>query len=212
LTGLSGTVVGYTTPQGSSGGNGLSGVNLSVAANGATLANTGGDAAWGVNWGTWQGGLALVGGSATNGATHFVESTNLTSAAQLAAMPSTLVNASYSYAGGPPPTDHLGNQGAINSLTVGVNFSTQTITSYAVNATVGAATWNGNGSGSIASFTGAAGINLSGNCTGCAGGGSPTTKGTANGAFVGAAAERMITSFGLNKGNQAIAGAAYLSR
>ena len=90
--------------------------------------------------------------------------------------------------------------------------STQTITSYAVNATVGAATWTGNGSGSIASFTGAAGINLSGNCTGCAGGGSPTTKGTANGAFVGAAAERMITSFGLNKGNQAIAGAAYLSR
>ena len=40
---------------------------------------------------------------------------------------------------------------------------------------------------------------------GCAGGGSPTTKGTANGAFVGAAAERMITSFGLTKGTQAIA-------
>jgi len=209
---VSGTVVGYTTPQGSKGGNGLSGVNLSVAANGATLANTGGDAAWGVNWGSWQGGLALVGGSATNGATHYIDSTNLTSAAQLAAMPSTLVNASYSYAGGPPPTDHLGNQGAINSLTVGVNFSTQTITSYAVNATVGTTTWTGSGSGSVASFTGAAGINLTGNCTGCSGGGSPTAKGTANGAFVGAAAERMITSFGLNKGNQAIAGAAYLSR
>jgi len=212
LTGLSGTVVGYTTPQGSSGGNGLSGVNLSVAANGATLANTGGDAAWGVNWGTWQGGLALVGGSATNGATHFINSTNLTSAAQLTAMPSTLVNASYSYVGGPAPTDHFGTQGAINSLRVGVNFSTQTITNYAVNATVGAATWTGNGSGSISSFTGAAGIALSGNCTGCAGGGAPTTNGTANGAFVGAAAERMITTFGLNKGNQAISGAAYLSR
>ena len=120
----------------------------------------------------------------TGRATHFIDSTNLTSAAQLAAMPSTLVNASYSYAGGPPPTDHLGTQGTINSLTVGVNFSTQSITSYAVNATVGAATWTGSGSGSISSFTGAAGIGLSGNCTGCAGGGSPTTKGTANGAFV----------------------------
>lgn len=211
LTGLSGTAVGYTTPQGSSGGNGLSGVNLSVAANGATLVSTGGDAAWGVSWGSWQGGLTLVDGGATKGATHFIESTNLTSAAQLAAMPSSLVSANYSYAGGPAPTDHSGNQGAINSLTVGVNFSTQTISSYAVNATVGATNWTGNGSGSIASFTGA-GINLSGNCTGCSGGGSPTTKGTANGAFVGAAAERMITSFGLNKGNQAIAGAAYLSR
>jgi hypothetical protein len=209
---VSGSVIGYTTPQGSSGGNGLSGVNLSVVPNGATLANTGSDAAWAVNWGSWQGGVATVGGSATISSTHFINSTNLTTAAQLAAMPSTVVNATYNYVGGPPPTDHLGTQGAINSLTVGVNFSTQSITSYAVNATVGAATWTGSGSGSISSFTGAAGIGLSGSCTGCAGGGSPTTKGTANGAFVGSAAERMITSFGLTKGTQAISGAAYLSR
>jgi len=207
-----GSVVGYTTPQGISGGNGLSGANLGVAPNGALLANSGSDTAWDVNWGSWQGGHALVGGAATIGATHIVESYNLTTAAQLAAMPATVVNASYSYAGGPAPTNHLGTQGAINSLTVGVNFSTQTITSYAVNATVGSTTWTGSGSGSIANFTGAAGIGLSGSCTGCTGGGSPTAIGTASGAFVGSAAERMITSFGLTRGIQAISGAAYLSR
>ena len=156
-------------------------------------------------------------GNATNGATHFIQSTNLTSATQLAAMPSTLVSASYSYAGGPPPTDQLGNQGAINSLSVGVNFSTQTITSYAVNATInattGAETWSASGSGSIASFTGASGIALSGKCSGCSSGaGAPTANGTANGAFVGGAAERMITSFGMKAANKSMAGAAYLSR
>ncbi|MFA5915617.1 MAG: hypothetical protein WC830_18895, partial [Burkholderiales bacterium] len=137
-------------------------MNLSVSANGATPVNTGGDAAWGVDWGSWPGGLATVGGNATNGATHYIQSTNLTTAAQLAALPSSLVSASYSYAGGPAPTDQLGNQGAINSLSVGVNFGGQTVTNYAVKATIGASTWSASGSGSIANFTGAAGIGLGG--------------------------------------------------
>jgi hypothetical protein len=208
-------VVGYTPSN--AGGKVFSAVNSSVSTNGATLANTGGDATWGVNWGSWQGGLATVNGNATSGSTHLVQSTNLTSAAQLAAMPSSLVSASYSYVGGPPPTDQLGNTGTINSLSVAVNFSSQTVTNYAVNATInattGVETWSASGSGSVANFSGASGIGISGKCSGCSSGaGAPTANGTANGAFVGSAAERMITSFGMKAANQAMSGAAYLSR
>jgi hypothetical protein len=212
-TGVSGEAVGYTRTNG--GGNVFSGMNPAVAAtaNGATPTNTGSDAAFAVNWGSWPGGLATVGGNATSGATHFIQSTNLTTATQLAAMPSSLVSATYNYAGGPPPTDKLGNPGVINSLSVGVNFSSQTITNYAVNATVGAQNWSASGSGSIANFTGASGISLSGNCSGCAnGGGAPAANGSAHGAFVGSAADRMITSFGLKSAGNAMSGAAYLSR
>jgi hypothetical protein len=134
-------------------------------------------------------------------------------------MPSSLVSASYSYAGGPPPTDQSGNPGTIKSLAVAVNFSSQTITNYAVNATIAATattsaqTWSASGSGTIANFAGAAGIALSGKCAGCSSGaGAPTANGTANGVFVGSAAERMITSFGMKAANQSVAGAAYLSR
>jgi hypothetical protein len=204
-TGSSGSVVAYTAPQGNSGVSfGHSGVNLGISSNGATLANGGGDAAFGVNWGSWQGGLATVNGVPTDGATHFAASTMLTSAAQLASLSQSVVSATYNYVGGPAPTNQLGQQGTINSLSVGVNFSTQMITNYSVNATVGTTNWNANGSGTISQFTGASGIPLSG--------GTPTAQGTANGAFVGGAAEKMITSFGLKAANQAIAGVGYLSR
>jgi hypothetical protein len=69
------------------------------------------------------------------------------------------------------------------------------------------------GSGSIANFTGASGIALSGSCSGCTpGAGSPTAQGTAHGAFVGAQAEKMITTFGLSAANKSVTGAAYLAR
>ena len=198
---------------------GRSGVSPNIAPNGATLVNAGGDSAFGVNWGSWQGGLATVNGLATTGATHFINSTDPTSATQLASLGSSVVSATYKYAGGPVPTNELGQQGKINSLTVGVNFSTQSITSYSVNAsipatpTVGATTWTASGSGAISQFTGASGIALIGTCYGCTlGKGDPAAQGTANGAFVGSAAEKMITSFGLKASNQAIAGVGYLSR
>jgi hypothetical protein len=204
-TGSSGSVVAYTAPQGNSGVSfGHSGVNLGISPNGATLANTGGDPAFGVNWGSWQGGLATVNGVVTDGSTHFAASTMLTSAAQLASLPPSVVSATYNYAGGPAPTNQLGQQGTINSLSVGVNFSTQTITNYSVNATVGTTNWNAMGKGTISQFTGASGIPLSG--------GTPTAQGTANGVFVGSAAEKMITSFALKAANQAISGVGYLSR
>jgi hypothetical protein len=201
-----GSVVGYVDKN-----FGLSAVNPTIVLNGATRGNTGGDAAFGVNWGTWQGGSPSVDGNAASGGVHVATSTQLTTAAQLAALPPGLVSATYNYLSGPAPTNQDGVAGKINSLTVGVSFSKQTIDSYAVAATVGGTTWNAKGSGTIAQFGGASGIALSGQCTGCTGG-TPTAQGSASGAFVGPAAERMITSFGLKAASQGISGAAQLSR
>jgi hypothetical protein len=154
-----------------------------------------------------------VGGAATNGSTHVIESSKMTSAAQLATLPASLVTASYSYVGGPAPTNQAGVAGTVNSLNVGVNFSTQRVTSYALNASAGGANWTANGSGSIAQFTGASGISLSGSCTGCtSGAGRPAASGTAHGGFVGDAAQKMITTFGLTAANKTISGAAFLTR
>jgi hypothetical protein len=205
---LPASAVGYI--QGS---NGVSGLDLAISPNGATLGNTGGDAAFGVNWGTWQGGAPTVGGAAASGGVHFANSTQATSAAQLAALAPALVSATYRYAGGPAPTNQAGVAGAITALNVGVNFSTQTITSYSVAASAGGADWNASGSGTLAQFRGASGIALTGQCAGCTpGGGTPTAQGSAHGALAGPNAERMITSFGLRSANQSISGAALLSR
>jgi len=202
-----GSVVGYIDPRNCANSR-CSGINLAIAPNGATLGNTGSDPAFGVSWGSWQGGAPTVDGNATAGGVHFIESTQLTSAAQLAALSHNLVSADYRYVGGPAPTNQLGVQGTINSLTVGVNFSTQTISRYHLDATVGTS-WVADikpgTSATIADFTGANGIQLQGKT-------SATANGTAHGLFVGSAAEKMITSFGLKAGGDAISGAAYLSR
>lgn len=204
-----GTVVGYIAQT-----NGRSGLDLAVMPGSAALTNAGGDAAFGVNWGTWRGDTAAVAGVAASGGVHFMTSSQLTSPAQLAALPAGgLVSATYNYAGGPAPTNQSGVAGSISSLTVGVNFSTQTITNYSLAASAGGASWNASGSGTLAQFRGASGIALKGECSGCTSGiGAPTAQGTAHGALVGANGERMITSFGLRAANQGISGAALLSR
>lgn len=205
------SLVGYSTGAGTA-GFGRSGNGLAVAPNGAMRANVGGEAAWGVNWGSWQGGLATVGGQATNAATHVISSTAMTTAAQLAALPPGVVTANYSYAGGPAPTNNRGQAGSITSLQVGVNFATQQITGYTLQAVAAGAAWNVSGSGSIAAFSGNAGIGLSGNCVGCTPAGAPDASGTAHGAFVGAAAQGTITTFGLTSAGQSLSGAALLRR
>ena len=216
------SLAGYTGPAAGEEDEGVSfgrsHVSPNIAPNGATLVNAGGDPKFGVNWGSWQSGVATVNGLATTGSTHYINSIDPTSATQLASLGSSLVSATYKYMSGPAPTNQLGTQGTITSLSVGVNFSAQSITGYTVNAyipatsTVAATTWNANGGGTISQFTGPSGIALMGTCSGCASGGTPAANGTANGAFVGSAAEKMITSFGLKAANQAIAGVGYLSR
>ncbi len=202
-----GSLVAYTELLGKPFG--VTGINATISPNGATLANAGGDVAFGVDWGSWPGNLALVNGKVTTGSVHFIESNQLTTGAQLLALPPGLVTANYSYVGGPPPTDNLGAQGTITGLNVGVNFSTQLVTNYTVGASVGTTNWNASGSGSFSLFTVGTGIPLTGTCTGCA---MTKATGMANGAFVGSAAEKMITTFGLQTPTQAISGAAYLSR
>jgi hypothetical protein len=207
----SGSAVGYN--QGN-GGVGRAGIDLAIATNGATLTNAGSDTAFGVDWGTWRGDALTVEGKPTAGGAHFASSTQLTSAAQLAALPPALVSATYKYAGGPAPTDLTGAQGSISALTVGVNFSKQTIDNYAVTANVGGTTgptWNATGNGTFAQFSSSSGINLKGTYSVCSTCSAPAT-GNASGAFVGPAAERMITSFGLKDAKVGISGAALLSR
>ena len=105
-----------------------------------------------------------------------------------------------------------GPNGVINSLSVGINLTAQTVTNYSVNATVGGHTWTGNGSGTFTQY-GSSGIAIDGKCSGCTpGAGSPTSHGTATGALVGSQAEGMITAFGMKAGNQSMSGTGVLTQ
>jgi hypothetical protein len=191
---------------------GRSSINATVVPNGAAIGNAGGDTAFGIEWGTWQGGAPTVNGAVAAGGVHFARSTQYTSATQLAALGAGGITATYGTANGPQPTSQAGVPGTLDSLTVGVNFATQSITSYSVNATVDGRTWSASGSGSFGQFTGSNGIALQGTCAGCTAAPQTAANGSAHGAFVGSNAERMITSFGLRSAQQSISGAASLSR
>ncbi len=208
-----GSVVGYLTQNGNAGNfNSLTAMNPTIVPNGATFTNAGGDGAFSVNWGTWQGGAPTVAGANAAGTVHVMQSTNLTTADQLATLAASGVNATYTnYLGGPAPTNQAGLQGRIDNISVGVNFGTQAVR-YDVGATVDSKVWTASGSGTVTQFTSGPGIAINGSCAGC--GGNGRASGMANGAFVGPAAERLITSFGLQNtsGQQAISGTAYLGR
>jgi hypothetical protein len=213
-TGSSGSIAAFTAPRGKEGQGvsfGQTAVNPTISPSGSTLANAGSDPALGVNWGTWQGGITRVNGRPTTGAVNFISSTNLTTAAQLAALPPQVVTATYNYVSG---TGLVNNgTGTINSLSVGVNLSTATVTNYSVNATVGAQTWTGNGSGTFAQYMSGSGIGIDGKCAGCTPGqGVPTSHGTATGQFVGSGAEAMTTGFGMKAASQSISGTGLLTR
>lgn len=202
-----GTLVAYSLAAGR-GGFGGSGNGVTVVDNGAA-STTGSSGS--VNWTSWHGGVAAVGGQDTAGSTHVIWTTDKTN---LAALPASLVSATYTYSGtGPAPTNQLGVAGTINSLSVGVNFSNQMVTSYDLNASAGGSTWNSQlntiASHSIADFTGVGGVRVTGTCTTCGG----TTSGSAHGTFVGSNAVNLITTFGLSgSANQSLSGAALLSR
>jgi FecR protein len=205
-----GPLVGYAVRNGAA-GFGRSGNGVSIAAAGGTFTTAGEDSTVGVKWGSWAGGTVMVGGRVAAGPVHVIDSEMKTLPAQLATLAASGVKGTYSYSGNGSVSNHLGSPGTIQKLDVGVDFSGQRITSYDLQARV-IGDWNASGSGSFAQFTGASGIRLTGNCTGCAPGGSPTASGTAHGAFVGGAAQRMITSFGLTSAGQAVSGAALLDK
>jgi hypothetical protein len=162
---------------------------------------------WGVNWGTWQGGMGLAAASARAGNSQMpaVVAANLPSTAKEHAFPPQVITATYNYVpptgnvrdGGAPPTI-----GAVNSLSVGINLTTHTVTNYSVNATVGTQNWSGNGSGTFAQFVpSGSGISLVGQCSGCTVG---AAQGSANGAFAGV--NRIVTNFNMTTGTQSITG------
>jgi len=207
-----GLLVGFTIAAGQGNASfGGSGNGVARAQNGAAGNPVNGP--WNVSWNTWQGNVATIGGQATTSPTHLIDSTMKTALADLSP---TLQSATYSYAGsGPGAHTGAGVPVTSMSLNVGVNFTSQTISSYALNATAGSTNWTANGSGSFTQFTGAGGILISGNCTGCTqAAGSPAASGTAHGAFVGGPmAPGMITSFGLSSaGGQSLSGAALLNK
>jgi len=208
-----GPLAGYTVSAGGAGFGG-SGNGLTIAtSNGAVFTTAGEDKDWGVKWGSWAGGTVMVGGHVAAGPVQVIDSSMKTTSDQLASLTTSNVKGSYGYNGvNGMVSNYLGTTGAIQKLDVSVDFGKQMITSYDLQAKV-IGTWNASGSGSFAQFTGASGIALSGSCAGCnPGNGAPTASGTAHGAFVGDAAQKMMTSFGLTSAGQAISGAALLDK
>ncbi len=207
-----GPLIGYAVAKGGAGfGRSGNGVEFEPSDK-AVFTKGGEDVAYGVKWGSWAGGSVEVGGRKAAGPVHVIDSTMKATPAQLATLSATGVKASYSYSGNGSVTNYQGTPGTIQKLDVGVDFAKQMITSYDLQAKV-VGDWKASGSGSFAQFTGASGIALTGNCTGCnPGNGSPTASGTAHGAFVGDAAQKMITSFGLTSAGKAISGTALLDK
>ncbi len=172
------------------------------------IAAQGGRSALGVDWGTWHGVVALANGRAANGAVPAIALAKMASPAQTAAFPPQVITATYDYVGkggvvmdgATPPTI-----GKVNTLSVGINLTTQTITNYSVNATAGAQTWSGNGNGTFTQFVQPGpGIPLVGQCSGCT---STAAQGSAGGVFAGG--NRMVTDFNMattGPGTQSIRG------
>lgn len=206
-----GPLVGYAVANGNAGfGRSGNGVTI-VPSSGAVFTTAGEDKTWGVTWGSWAGGSVMVGGRTAAGPVQVIDSSMKTLPAQLATLTTSGVSGTYSYGGNGSVSNYQGTPGSIQKLDVGVDFSKQMITSYDLQAKV-VGDWKASGSGSFAQYTGASGIQLTGSCTGCTPGGSPTASGTAHGAFVGDAAQKMITSFGLTSAGKAISGTALLDK
>ena len=188
--------------------------NLAFDSNRALLAESGSSSALGVNWGRWDTGF-LIDSKAPTGNLHFVNASNLTTPTQLAAM--LPITATYNFVGGTRPTDELGRVGNLTSISANVNFAKQTITDYTLKANNSGRTWDASGSGTFGQFLSSNdGLRLNGLCTGCLDGfGNPVTataNGFAKGAFVGAQAQGLITTYGLQSNEQGISGAAVLQR
>jgi hypothetical protein len=173
----------------------------------ATRHDTGGNAALGVDWGRWDSAAVPAGGV---GSLHYINTSNPTSAGQLAALPGAgVVSGTYTYAGGTAPTNEKGQTGSVVSATAITNFSTQTISGYTLTANTPGRTWNVTGSGSFAQFGSANGIALNGFCGGCA---STAATGRASGQFTGAAAQGIISGYGLQSGVNTVSGTMLLTR
>ena len=205
-----------------------SGGTASASLGSGSVTRDGSDPALGVVWGRWSSGYNL--NEKNNNAAisaypaghlAFITGTQITTPAQLAAMPGLgITTATYTLASGSFPTTLDGVSGShLVSASANVNFSSNAITSFSLagtgSASLGFNNWSASGAGSIANFMTSTGISLSGSCSGGAGGclSSGTLSGSASGGFVGAQAQGLISTFGLNgPGGTNIAGAVYMKR
>ncbi|MCB1737001.1 MAG: hypothetical protein KDI42_02655, partial [Gammaproteobacteria bacterium] len=178
--------------------------------NRALLTDTGGNTV-GVNWGRWQDGwnASLSGtGTGSAGHAHYIYSDQVTTPSNYPALSS----ASFNYVGGTKPTDELGRAGSITSATMNVDFATQQINSYTLNATTPGRTWALSAAGAIGFATAKAGnLALNGTCTGCS---TTTAVGNASAEFIGGNANYAISSFGASIGDNSnqIVGTALFQR
>jgi len=205
-----GPLAGYTIAAGGGTPFGGSGNGVDLNFDMATMTGTGNEPN-GVKWETWTG--VIVDSKAATGTTYVLRANpaNKTSAVQLDALVAGGVMASYQSKGASFASNSLGDIGTINRLEVDVNFGTQMVSRYELDASV-TANWKVNGSGSVSQFTGPTGILLNGTCSGCTGAASNPAAGTAHGMFVGPNAQGLVTTFGLNSANSSISGGAYLGQ
>lgn len=170
-----------------------------------------------ITWGRWADGFTLPNTEFTGGL-HFANSSEMTTGAQLQQIQLSR-QAEYQLLGGPRPTNELGATGALDRLSVSVDFATQRVTNYAVELTMpatvsGAANsqWQASGGGSIAAFM-RQGIELDVNCVNCRSPGQTAAgTGSAKGAFVGPNAEALLSAFGLKVDGHTVSGVAASQR
>lgn len=89
----------------------------------------------GVNWGRWTGNYVLTENGTplpTKGDLHYVYSDQITSPTQIAALGGLISTAVYTMAGGTTPTDPLGNELILKSLTMTTDFIKQEVANYTV--------------------------------------------------------------------------------
>ncbi|MGB5082024.1 MAG: FecR family protein [Burkholderiales bacterium] len=167
----------------------------------------------GLGWGTWQGGLATASARAGNSAMPAIVAANLPATARAAAFPQQVITATYNYVPGSGAVIGTASPGGtINALSVGVNLTTQRISSYSLDASVGSQNWTGYGRGTINQFMDPAGIMIRGNCSGCvsSSAASPGATGSATGGFAGS---QMNTSFSMTSAQQqSMSGTGLLAR
>lgn len=173
---------------------------------------------WSVPSGSFGYTLAIDGTSITPTSDfHYMYSNNTTAVTQLA-----ILTGSYAYTAVPGAstlTDGLGNTGTVNAASMGVNFSTQTITSYSLDMTVNSNHWQA----SLLSPTSLIGtdgalhnqytLDLSTTATPTTGTASAANgTGTAQGTFVGSSATSAINMFRLTAGSNNAIGTVLMHR
>jgi FecR protein len=189
--------------------------SLKIDAGLGLKAETGSSPELRVNWGRWENGF-VIDNVDSRGSLHFLNTSNLTTQTQLAAL--LPITATYGFVGGTRPTDEFGRVGDLTRISANVNFSTQQITDYTLSANNSGRTWDAHGSGTFGQFLSSNnGLRLDGLCTGCStdASGNPitsTANGFAKGAFVGSQAQGLITTYGLQANEKGISGAAVLKR